>query len=79
MAENTKSFQEIGTKYAGAHVPGCEQHEFRSDDYWKCYISHFLLTIWHPTGTCKMGSGPKDKTAVVDSRLRYSICSLLRP
>ncbi|CAG7730947.1 unnamed protein product, partial [Allacma fusca] len=70
MAENTTVFQDLGTKYIGSPVPGCAHLKFRSDDYWKCYIQHFSVTMWHPTGTCKMGRDASDKTAVVDSRLR---------
>ncbi|CAG7834616.1 unnamed protein product [Allacma fusca] len=70
IAENTTSFQQIGAKYTGSPIPGCKNLEFRSDDYWKCYLRQLSVTMWHPTGTCKMGPGSSDKTAVVDSKLR---------
>lgn len=32
-----------------------ESHELYSDDYWRCQARHYTMTIYHPTGTCKMG------------------------
>ncbi|CAH1107817.1 unnamed protein product [Psylliodes chrysocephalus] len=50
-------------------LPACDKHEYNSDEYWECIMRHLGSTIYHPTGTCKMG--PKDDgTAVVDSRLK---------
>ncbi|XP_050499112.1 glucose dehydrogenase [FAD, quinone]-like [Diabrotica virgifera virgifera] len=49
-------------------APACDVFEYRSDDYWKCVLRHFSITIYHPTSTCAMG--PDEKTAVVDPRLR---------
>ena len=47
----------------------CGNHEPLSDDYFKCYLSHWSHTVYHPCGTCKMG--PKtDAMAVVDSELK---------
>ena len=42
---------------------------FSSDDFWRWYISHLPLTIYHPVGTCKMG--PEDHpSSVVSPRLK---------
>lgn len=57
-------------------VPGdkpgklCQEHTYDTDDYWRCMIRHKIHTIYHPSGTCKMGRAG-DATAVVDPRLRY--------
>lgn len=40
-----------------------------SDDFWRWYIRHMTLTMWHPVGTCKMGAD-HDPLAVVTSRLK---------
>ena len=40
-----------------------------TDDFWRWYIRHTTLTIYHPVGTCKMGD-PKDPSTVVDPQLR---------
>ncbi|XP_069137636.1 glucose dehydrogenase [FAD, quinone]-like [Argopecten irradians] len=47
----------------------CNQHEFRSDVFWECYIRYFLLNFCHASSTCRMGA-VDDKTAVVDPQLR---------
>ncbi|XP_001991620.2 glucose dehydrogenase [FAD, quinone] [Drosophila grimshawi] len=50
-------------------IPTCKQHPYKSWAYWACYVRHFTFTIYHYSGTSKMG--PKsDRAAVVDARLR---------
>ncbi|XP_056642972.1 glucose dehydrogenase [FAD, quinone]-like [Diorhabda sublineata] len=51
------------------NLPDCDKYEYRSDDYWKCSLRHLTTTLYHPTGTCKMGP-VGDKTAVVDPKLK---------
>ncbi|XP_028138200.1 glucose dehydrogenase [FAD, quinone] [Diabrotica virgifera virgifera] len=51
------------------NLPECKKFEFRSDDYWKCSLRHLTTTLYHPTGTCKMGPSD-DGTSVVDPELR---------
>ena len=65
----TKSFKDIGARLWDMHHPGCKQYEYRSDDYWRCYIRHHTLTTSHQSGTCKMGS-QLDNSTVVDPNLR---------
>lgn len=63
------SFKAMGTKLHTIPIPACEPLGFGSRAYWECQARHFTFTIYHYSGTAKMG--PKnDKTAVVDSRLR---------
>lgn len=51
-------------------LPGCEYLEFLSDGYLECVARSLTSTIYHPVGTCKMGHGDEDPTAVVDPQLR---------
>lgn len=52
-------------------IPECDKFEYLSDDYWKCYLTYFSTTLYHPTGTCKMGPST-DPEAVVDPRLKVN-------
>lgn len=50
-------------------IPGCKHLKYDSNEYWKCHARHLSFTIYHQSGTCKMGP-VQDKTSVVDPRLR---------
>jgi choline dehydrogenase len=56
----TKAFSGI---YDGEALPGVGKSESELREYVRSHAS----TIWHPTGTCKMG---RDRMAVVDPQLR---------
>jgi choline dehydrogenase len=58
---NTRAFASIGNRELS---PGAK---VKTDDQIRDYIRDNLTTIYHPVGTCKMGS---DDHAVVDSSLR---------
>ncbi|XP_075163252.1 glucose dehydrogenase [FAD, quinone]-like [Haematobia irritans] len=49
-------------------LPECDARPYKSCDYWKCYMKYFSTTLFHPTGTAKMGS-LNDSTTVVSPRL----------
>ena len=66
---NSSAFRRFGSRPLTIKMPGCQHFEFNTYDYWECAIRHFTFTIYHPTGTCKMGPRT-DPSAVVDSRLR---------
>lgn len=65
----TPAMKAIGTKLYDRPIPACAQYGFGSDKYWECHAKHFTFTIYHASGTCKMGPR-SDPTAVIDSRLR---------
>ncbi|XP_022906212.2 alcohol dehydrogenase [acceptor]-like [Onthophagus taurus] len=60
----TPPMRKIGARFNREIFPFCKTFTFDSDDYWKCYIKYMSFTIYHPVGTCKMGSF-SDESAVV--------------
>ncbi|XP_055920827.1 glucose dehydrogenase [FAD, quinone]-like [Eupeodes corollae] len=66
---NTPAMQRIGARLFDVPTIGCEQHEFGSDDYWRCCIRIFSYTLHHQVATCKMGPS-SDPTTVVDPQLK---------
>ncbi len=52
----TRAFQSVGSKYWHTPaMPGCEAHPVASDQYFACVSRHFTSTIYHYSGTAKMG------------------------
>lgn len=73
----TPSMKQINARLHKAPIPACEPFGFGTDEYWACYTRHFTFTIYHYSGTCKMGPA-NDSTAVVDPRLRVHGINNLR-
>lgn len=72
----TKAFRKHGLRLIDVPLPACRHLQFNTDDYWKCVAIEYTTTIYHPVGTCKMGS-ENDPDAVVDPRLKvYGIQGL---
>ncbi|GFN97921.1 glucose dehydrogenase [Plakobranchus ocellatus] len=64
----TEPMRKIGAQLDDRKRPGCEDFDYDSDDYWRCYVCHFAPTAHHGSGTCNMRSAD-DNTAVVVRRL----------
>lgn len=72
----TKVFRALNATLNPNTVPECEKHERLSDEFWACLARHYTQTIYHPSGTAKMGPSD-DPMAVVDSKLQvYGIKKL---
>lgn len=68
--------QRFGSRLHKIPFPACRHLPVESDEYWECSIRQFTFTIYHPTGTCKMGPS-HDEGSVVDARLRvYGVTGL---
>lgn len=59
----------LNASWINMNLTECDNFEFRSDDYWRCYIKFYSSTVHHQVGTNRMGKND-DKDAVVDSRLK---------
>ncbi|XP_016985448.1 glucose dehydrogenase [FAD, quinone] [Drosophila rhopaloa] len=71
------AFKAIGAKLLEKRIPNCAKYKWRSSAYWECYARHFTFTIYHYSGTAKMGPRA-DPSAVVDARLRVHGIEKLR-
>lgn len=71
----TKAFKSIGTKMRTQLVPGCEK--LKDDEYWACCVRTMTASIYHATGTCRMGA-TNDTNAVVDPELKVRGIQSLR-
>ncbi|RUS73884.1 hypothetical protein EGW08_018354 [Elysia chlorotica] len=65
----TEPMKKLGAELHRTQLPGCNDYEYDTDDYWRCYARHLAATAHHAAGTCKMGP-VDDPSTVVDSRLR---------
>lgn len=65
----TTVFREHNAAVIPFDLPECDALEANSDAYYECYVRHMSNTLYHPTGTAKMGP-TTDREAVVDARLR---------
>lgn len=74
---DTQAFKKIDAKLFDVPIPTCSHLTFGSDLYWECHTRHFTFTIYHYSGTCKMGA-KSDPTAVVDPRLNVKGIKNLR-
>lgn len=74
---DTPAFKKINARLHDVPIPTCAHLGFGTDAYWECHTRHFTFTIYHYSGTCKMGA-VNDPTTVVDPRLRVKGIRSLR-
>lgn len=68
--QETSALRRFGTRFwDGVPMPGCEHTELWTDDYWACVCRHYTTTIYHYSGTAKMGP-PTDPGSVVNHELK---------
>ncbi|KAJ8687943.1 hypothetical protein QAD02_023738 [Eretmocerus hayati] len=73
---DSMTFKNNDYKLAPLHMPACKHEKFDTRAYWKCCVQSYTRTLFHPSGTCKMGPR-SDPNAVVDERLRvYGVANL---
>ncbi|KAI1279567.1 Glucose dehydrogenase -like protein [Halotydeus destructor] len=59
----------LNPRWLNTSIVGCEKFVAPSRDYMRCFARSKMQTLWHFSGTCKMGS-PTDKMAVVNPHLQ---------
>lgn len=75
--EDSVTFQENEVKLIKMKLPDCDKLAYKSDEYWQCYSRMLSTTLYHPTGTAKMGPAA-DKEAVVTPKLKVKGMKNLR-
>ncbi|XP_035433257.2 ecdysone oxidase-like [Spodoptera frugiperda] len=73
---DTPYFKMIKAFLGRMDVPECNEYELDSEDYWRCICINLVTSIFHPMGSCKMGSDIS--TSVVNSRLQVHGVNNLR-
>ncbi|XP_031636375.1 alcohol dehydrogenase [acceptor]-like isoform X2 [Contarinia nasturtii] len=72
----TKTLKEHESEIVTFELENCDGFARGSDEHWECYVRHMPMTVYHPTGTAKMGSN-NDGRNVVDAELNvYGIKNL---
>ncbi|MCL4156411.1 UNVERIFIED_CONTAM: hypothetical protein GTU68_015268, partial [Idotea baltica] len=72
IARNIAAQEPLKSSITGEHGPG---EDIQSDDDLLTWVRNTSTTIYHPSGTCRMG---QDDGAIVDERLRVKGISNLR-
>lgn len=75
--EATTTFKNKQAEIIHIPIEECDKFPFKSPEYWRCYISYFSKTGYHPAGTIKMGAHA-DKTVCVDPQLKLKGVQNLR-
>lgn len=73
----TEAFKVLKPRMHNIPVPACRNLSMETDEYWRCHAKHLSFTIYHQSGTCKMGPS-SDPTAVLDNRLKVHKVKNLR-
>jgi hypothetical protein len=67
---NTIALQKaLGVKTQPASLCSAK-FKIEAKEYWNCVIDHHSTSNDHAVGTCRMGFGIQDKSAVVDSKFK---------
>lgn len=65
----TQALRRFGARLHDRKLPNCRHLQMYTDEYWECAIRQYTMSIYHYSGTAKMGPA-SDSAAVVDAQLR---------
>lgn len=65
----THAMKRFGARFHDRQPENCKHLENFTDEYWDCLIMQYTMTIYHMSGSAKMGTAD-DPFAVVDPELR---------
>lgn len=65
----TQAMKRFGARFHDRPLPNCKHLPLYTDEYWDCVIRQYTMTIYHLSGTAKMGPS-SDPMAVLDPQLR---------
>ncbi|KAL1129796.1 hypothetical protein AAG570_012740 [Ranatra chinensis] len=77
LLSNTTANKKLGSRLLETKLPACSSLKFNTPAYWRCHAKQITLTIYHQSGTCKMGP-QADPTSVVNPRLQVKGIKRLR-
>ncbi|XP_044738908.1 oxygen-dependent choline dehydrogenase-like [Chrysoperla carnea] len=63
------ALESYSPKLLSTKIPQCSMYIFNTDAYWRCVIRAMPISLWHFSGTCKMG-GRSDPSTVLNTRLK---------
>lgn len=67
----TRAFQKLGSELYD--IPSsCQDKKKDSDEYWECLLRFYTITVYHYSGTCRMGQDTSN-SSVVNSQLKVRI------
>lgn len=66
---NSRAFKAKSARLIRVPLKKCDEFEYQSDEYWKCYVKIISASGMHERCTNKMGPS-SNPTTVVDSELR---------
>ncbi|XP_037814919.1 glucose dehydrogenase [FAD, quinone]-like [Lucilia sericata] len=75
--EQTQAFRQKQAEILHIPLKECDQYEFKSQQYWRCYFTYFSSTCYHHVGSVKMGPVDDARTCV-DPRLKVKGVKNLR-
>lgn len=76
-AGETQALKRFGAKFFSKQLPNCRHLPMYTDEYWECAIRQYTMTIYHMSGTAKMGPAT-DRMSVVNDRLQVHGVKRLR-